>query len=693
MSGDVEVGAQNGEMAARVAALDWAATPLGPIETWPAALRTIAHTLLRSRHPMFLFWGPELVQIYNDAYRPSLGVGKHPGALGQRGRECWPEIWSIIGPQIDSVMSGGGSTWHEDALVPIHRNGRIEEVYWTYGYSPVVDERGAIGGTLVVCTETTSRVIDERRRTLVRACRERLAGAPDSREILAKVADVLHAFPYDVPFFVALARSDAGVRVLASASIAAVDAAALADRIPDDAWVSTPTLHLDRAPTLPPWPEPVETALVTPLWAEDGEQVIAVWGASPRLDLDDRYRDLFALLVRQVVSEHGQVRARRELERAAAEREELLAELQTTTRAKDEFLAMLSHELRNPLSPIVTALALMKLGDADASACVPLIERQVGHLVRLVDDLLDVSRFARGEIELAMRRVALQGIVQAAAETASPLVERGRHELAVDVPADLVVIGDPVRLTQVFANLLTNAAKYTPAGGHISIAAEAVDDMIDVRVRDDGVGIEPEMLDAVFGMFTQSRQDLARAQGGLGLGLTIVKTLAEKHGGSVRAHSEGRGRGAEFVVRLPAAHGPVDTVQVSAPITSGHRPLRILLVDDNEDAAILLAEALERFGHDVRCAHDGPTGYQMATSDPPEVALLDIGLPVMDGWELAARLRAHPLTAAVKLVAVTGYGQPDDRRRAREAGFAAHLVKPISFAVLTNVLRDVAAPD
>ena len=354
---------------------------------------------------------------------------------------------------------------------------------------------------------------------------------------------------------------------------------------------------------------------------------------------------------------------------------------------------MLGHELRNPLSPIVTALELMKLRDVDHASGILVVERQVRHLIHLVDDLLDVARITRGHLELVRERVELSVVIARAIELASPLIERGGHVLTVEVPArGLRIDADLTRLAQVFANLLSNAAKYTPQNGHLWIDAHLVDGQVVVRVRDDGVGIAPEMLCNIFGLFTQVPQDLARSQGGLGLGLSIVKAFTEKHGGTVTARSAGRGHGSEFIVHLPVAlaEAPASVAPVGSigpgPEPFHHPSRRILIVDDNEDAAWILAETLSFIGHDVRCAHDGPSALRTALEHVPEVALLDIGLPVMDGYELAARMRAEPRVCGVRLIALTGYSQPGDRQRSTDAGFAAHLVKPVSIDMLVETI-------
>jgi signal transduction histidine kinase len=369
-------------------------------------------------------------------------------------------------------------------------------------------------------------------------------------------------------------------------------------------------------------------------------------------------------------------------------------EAEAANRTKDEFLAMLGHELRNPLAPMLTALQLMRLrGDSSMERERIVIERQTRHLVRLVDDLLDVSRIARGKIELRLERIDVADIIAKAIEMASPLLEEREHDLQVDVDRGILVDADPARLSQVFANLLTNAAKYTEKGGRIAIRASSDAGSAAVAVRDSGIGIGPDMLPRVFDMFTQERQALDRTQGGLGLGLTIVRNLTELHRGSVEARSDGRNKGSEFIVRIPLASGAAISpgagmVPRTQAQTGGEGP-GVLIVDDNEDAAVMLASWVESLGYRVRTAFDGPAALKTVELNPPAVALLDIGLPVMDGFELAARLRQLPQGNAMKLVAITGYGQAADRDRSREAGFDAHLVKPVDLEALGELIGEL----
>lgn len=388
----------------------------------------------------------------------------------------------------------------------------------------------------------------------------------------------------------------------------------------------------------------------------------------------------------------------KETKAAWAEVEAARAEAECATRMKDEFLALLGHELRNPLAPILTALELMKMrDDAGAVRERQVIERQVRHLVHLVDDLLDVSRITRGKIELKKQPVEIAQVLGQGIEMASPLLEERSHNLEISVPRrGLLIEGDELRLAQVIANLLTNAAKYTEPGGQILVSAASENGSVTLRVKDSGVGISEEMLPRVFDMFVQGKRTIDRTEGGLGLGLTIVRNIVERHGGTVAAESEGLGKGTEFVVRLPAlpqqmldlAIRPADCDASEAPVarTPGKR---ILLVDDNSDAAETLADILRELGHTISVAHDGPTALAAAAAFRPHLALLDIGLPVMDGYELARRLREQPELRRTQLFAITGYGQESDRKRSREAGFQEHLVKPIDLTELAALIDTV----
>ena len=837
--------AGDGEAARLMRATDWAATPVGPIDGWPAALRSLVGTLLGSRHAMFLWWGPELVQFYNDAYIPSFGVGKHPAAMGQRGRDCWPEIWPIIGPQIEAVMARGESTWHEDQLVPIFRNGRLEDVYWTYGYSPARLEDGRVGGVLVVTTETTTRMVAARQQAALQRVAAALARLPRrAPDLFADALSTLRHAAQDAPGL-ALMRWDeesgAAPQVLACMVagdvLAAHDGSAaegLAQRLGGDraslhALARGDTVHLSGVLALPSTvhAERVTDAMLLPLRQTGHEAAglsfLAV-GLNPRLPMSARYRSflqqladalsnaighgesarerdrvdeeheslirqapigiaklmgpahtftaanpLYCQLVgrseealvgkdylvafpeligtplpgildgvyetgeryvspemliplnlgRGVLEDHfyefnlepmfdlrgrviglmaaamnvtARVQARASTERAHAERQQLLERAQDAARAKDQFLAMLGHELRNPLAPIVSALHVMERKGAGAERERAVIERQVKHMTRLVDDLLDVSRIARGRIRLEPTLTRAAVMLTRAAEMVQPLMDQRGHRLEVSLPPTPILWwGDSARLVQVVTNLLTNAARYTLPGGQVRLSGRREGQELVIEVADNGVGIAPELLPGVFDVFYQGQQGVDRSQGGLGLGLALVKSLVAMHEGRVEAHSAGRDQGSRFVVRLPLREQPV-VAEHDWPSgeTAARQSQRVLMVDDNHDAVDLLAEALALHGHELRVAYTPEQALGVVEQFQPQVAVLDVGLPQMDGHELARRLRARVGEGCV-LVALSGYGQDSDRERAQLAGFAHYLVKPVAPRELQALIARIAA--
>ncbi len=433
------------------------------------------------------------------------------------------------------------------------------------------------------------------------------------------------------------------------------------------------------------------------------------------LRLDDDCVDGVIVVAVEVTE---QVRARSRFEKSHAERERLVAQLREAGRAKDEFLAMLGHELRNPLSPIVTALRLMRMRTGSGTLREQsIIARQVDHLVRLVDDLLDISRITRGKIELKRQTVRVADVLANAVEMANFLLDQREHTLTVEVERDLFWRVDATRLAQVVSNLLTNAARYTAAGGRIELTAKREEGgMIAVSVRDNGNGLAPDVLPRVFDLFFQGKRELDRAEGGLGIGLALVKNLVEMHGGRVSASSEGLGRGSTFSIRLPeqraatgpakkcpaglqastglfegaAAHAAADGLGKEPALhAAGSAPggaRRVLLVDDNVDGLQALAELLTECGHRVEAVCDPAFALQVARRFAPEIAVIDIGLPVMDGYELVQRLRADAAGEACLFVALTGYGQDADRQRSREAGFDRHYVKPLDPSRLLRLI-------
>jgi PAS domain S-box-containing protein len=419
--------------------------------------------------------------------------------------------------------------------------------------------------------------------------------------------------------------------------------------------------------------------------ARDGKETVVSYNATTFHDRDRKLQGVFAAA--RDVTERSRLET---LQRRQA------AELSDLHRRKDEFLAMLSHELRSPLAPIANAVQLLGLQRGSENRIQQqargIIERQLRQLQHLVDDLLEVSRITTGRVQIRREPVAVSGIVEVALETVRPLIEQRRHEVTVSLPSEPIWLNaDAARLEQVVVNLLTNAAKYTEEGGHVWLTVQQEGDECVLRVRDTGIGITPALLPRIFDLFTQAERSLDRSQGGLGIGLALVQQLTELHGGKVEAASV-LGQGSEFVVRLPVL--PTDTLQPALPVTeTGQpttRPLRVLVVDDNVDTVLSLSMLLKESGHDVRTAHDGPTAVQAALDYRPDVVLLDIGLPGLNGYEVAKRIRQHPALKNVVLVALTGYGQDSDRQASLQAGFNHHLVKPARLAEMLQILATVS---
>jgi PAS domain S-box-containing protein len=409
-----------------------------------------------------------------------------------------------------------------------------------------------------------------------------------------------------------------------------------------------------------------------------------------RLTKDGRHVEV-SLTVSPVRDAHGRIIGASKVARDIGTRKQAERALAEANRNKDAFLAMLAHELRNPLAPIASALQLFGMVDpasTQAREARAIMQRQLEHLVRLVDDLMDVSRITRGKIDMRREAQSLNAILLSAVETARPAIEAGRHRFSISLPQEpLRVQADFVRLGQVVSNLLTNAAKYTDPGGQIALQAAAEGGSAVIRVRDNGIGIEPEMLPRVFDMFAQLEQGATRSKGGLGIGLALARALVQLHGGALEGYSRGPGTGAEFVVRLPllaseAAMQPTPPQPRPTPA----RRRRVLVVDDNVDAAETLQMVVAQMGHQVEAAYDGRSALEAARRERPDVVLLDLSMPEMDGVQVARELRSAPACRNVRIVALSGLGQREDRRRSREAGFDDHLVKPVSPDELARVL-------
>jgi PAS domain S-box-containing protein len=649
---------------------DWRSTSLGPPRNWPQSLRTALRLLLNTGHPMYIWWGPELLCFYNDAYRQSIGPERHPSSLGQPARTVWAEIWHVIEPQIEQVMTGKGATWHENQLIPISRHGRLEEVYWTYSYGPIDDDTAVpfgVGGVLVVCTETTEQVLSEQH---LRSAEARWRALFDQApSFMCVLNGPEHRFEYANPrYHDLIGRSDIIGRTVMNALPEVVQQGfvALLDRV----YATGETYSATAAPVMLPTGsdgdpleqryvdfvyQPIRDAegLVTGIFVEGSDVTDRVLTSTALADSEARFRAL-----------------------AEALRE--------TDRRKDEFLAVLAHELRNPLAPVRNAARVLRAETADATMrewATTVIDRQIQAMSGLLDDLLDVSRIKRGQITLNKQRISLSSVVDASLEVSRPLIEARKHSLTISLPPEPLDLEiDPLRLSQVLSNLLTNAAKYMDVGGRIEVRARVEDGDVCISVKDHGIGLAPESLTAIFEMFSQVKTALDRSEGGLGIGLALVRGLVALHGGRIEACSEGLGRGSEFRLWLPMPHQAMAAAGITSLPASQNAatPRRILVVDDNRDSAQSLGFLLEHSGHTVRLAHDGQEALCAAREFQPEIAFLDIGLPKLDGYELARAIRGEAWGERIVLFALTGWGHEDDRRRARAAGFNGHLTKPIN---------------
>ena len=785
--------AGGGAMGECIRTFPWARTPLGEPQFWPQGLRTAVRVMLATQHPMFIFWGHEHTCLYNDAYCRSLGPEKHPAILGAPGRQSWEEIWPVIGPQIEQVMRGQGATWHENQLVPIIRHGQLQDVYWTYSYSPI-DEPvfpHGVGGVLVICNETTEQVLAEQR---LAAERERFVQLfNQAPTFLAVLRGPDHVFELANPGYLRLVghRAVVGRRVaealpdaVAQGYVALLDEVyrsgkpfaasgskyavqALPDGPIDERYVDflyqpmidrggsvsgilvqgvdvTARAEADRALALNrarldyatrlsgigfwycdlpfdelEWDERVKehffyepTARIT---IEDFYARLHEEDRTPTRDAIDASigcRTPYDIVYRTVHPTTGTVKWIRALggvdyasdgtptrfdgvtvdvssQKLDEQRLSTLnQQLREQDRRKDEFLATLAHELRNPLAPIRNAAELCSRTlplDSPARPAIGIMKRQITQLSRLVDDLLDVSRISQGRIDLKMEIVELKTLIEMARETVAPLMGEKQHELSIIQAHEPVYVkGDAGRLVQALSNVLANAAKYTQAHGQIRVRAEVRGDMVAIEVTDNGAGISAELLPRVFDLFTQSERTLDRAQGGLGIGLSIVKQLIGMHGGDCIARSAGVGRGSTFEITLPRSQRIA--VAAADPLESSRTWRRILIVDDNVDVATSLAEILQLGGHECEAVFSANSALERAGTMRPDFVLLDIGLPGLDGYEVARRLRRIEGLENVVLIALTGYGQAEDLERARSAGFDWHFIKPLDFRQLEQRL-------
>jgi PAS domain S-box-containing protein len=747
---------------------DWSDSPLGPPEQWPQSLRSVVQLMLGSAFPMFVAWGPKLAMVYNAGYAEFLGI-KHPASLGQPLYEVWSEIEGDLIPLVSRAL-GGEPFFMENLPLRLQRRGFDEDAWFTFSYSPVLDDDGTIAGIYCACTETTRMVLAEREQ---RAELERLENlfeqspgflailrgpdhiievANEAYRLLTNQPEILgmpvaDAFPeavkdgfialMDEVFVTGVPFAARSMRVMLnrksseSLSEAYLDFVyqpiknavgevesilvqghetteqrrsqealqAFSDSIPAIAWVAFPDGMVERFNSQ--WEiytgQPTELAAgdgwIEALHPDDRAATIAVWQdaclnntpaqAEYRLRRHDgAYRWFYGRAVPQLDASGQVIRWFGTITDTEDARQTAQA-LRDADRQKDEFLATLAHELRNPLAPIRSAVQLLNspmASDHVRAHAADVIGRQAGHMARLLDDLIDIARITQQRMVLKKEAVSIDYVVQSAMEAARPVAEAKRHQLtvALDSPHDMLWV-DPLRITQVLSNLLNNAAKYTDTGGHIRLDVKTVDSAMELAVTDTGIGLSAEAIANIFTMFAQEKSALDRSDGGLGIGLALSKGLVELHGGTLAAFSEGPGKGSRFVVRLPLADQAVQAVapiEVAPVLAGGVQERSILLADDNLDAAETLAELLRMDGHTVHTASDGVRAASLALQLRPDVLVLDIGMPGLNGYEVARRVRAQPWGREPLLIAATGWGREDDREKARTAGFDMHLTKP-----------------
>lgn len=668
-----------GESARLIRETDWSRTPLGPADRWPLALRTLVDTILAHPFPNVILWGPDLVQIYNDAYAIFAG-GKHPRAMGQPTFECWPEARHITESIYRRVTQGGESIMLEDQIFPLQRHGTLEDTYITVSYSPVRGDDGQIAGLLATVFDTTPKVLAERDRAAAVERQARLLREIDAGR--SRLTDIFMRSPAFVcvfhgPDHVYEMANEQYSRLVGDRPLVG---RTIRDALPEIAGQGFYEL-LDRVYATG---EPFAGKAVPvqlqhrPGAAPEVRHLDFVYQAMP--DADGAISGIFVHGVD--VTEH--VRAREALEEAS--------------RAKDQFLAVLSHELRTPLTPVVMTVTALEQSPElpdNVRADLAMVRRNVELESKLIDDLLDLSRVTAGKLPLHAQTVRVHDLVRHVADScrSDTFGKRLRFELDLRATAD-TVRADPARLQQVIWNLVRNAIKFTPEHGTITLrtsngaATTAGAPPLVVEVRDSGIGIDPDVLPRVFNAFEQGDPKLTRQFGGLGLGLAIARAIVDLHGGRIAADSPGAGQGATFTVELPTIAGHAPNSPSPAPSAAAGKPgpVRVLLVEDHEDTRRILARLLKSSGYDVRTADCAAAALDLAASDRFDVMLSDIGLPDATGYDLMRQVRDRH---AIPGIALSGYGMEEDVRRGREAGFADHVVKPVNLSHLESVLARV----
>ena len=689
---------QDSEMVAMLQSMDWSSTSLGPPSTWPEVLRLQLNICFESAFPIAIWWGPDLIQFYNDGYRPILGATKHPKAFGSPALDTWPDIWPTIGPMVDQVVKQGIAVKGEDMPLVLDRNGYLELCHFTFSYSPIRNIHGQIDGMFTAAVETSERVRAERRTAFQLMLADSLRGLSSPADIVATATELLCRHLQVARAFYAEIDDKASTFSIPSRWAQGTGLPQLPTHgvIDEFSPYLLKTLRQGQAVVVDELSADARFTGFGELYKALAISAIVI----VPLIRNDQLRGNFNVAhdsARQWTAEDLAVisdvaeRTWDAVERARAEET-----LRASNQRQTEFLSTLAHELRNPLAPIRSGLTVLAMkGDSvDAVAKVRgVLERQVSYMVTLIDDLLDVARITGGKLVLRKATADLKQALSNAVEVSLPNIEAGQHQLHLDLPEKAVLADiDATRIAQVVGNLLNNAAKYTPRGGKIELALRREDDVAVIAVTDNGIGIPDDAITSVFEMFSQIRHGLDRSQGGLGIGLSLVRRLVEMHGGSVSASSAGIGSGTTFSIRLPLVQQTVDAVE---PVTrqvpdhvcgAGGVKLAILVVDDNVDAATTLSMLLEMHGHLVRMAHDGVEALDELRRFSPQLVFLDIGMPRMNGYEAARAIRQEDKGKDACLVALTGWGAENDRLQATAAGFDFHLMKPVQAGDIERIL-------
>jgi len=733
-----------GDMGALIASIDWSYTPLGPLEQWPQSLQTAVSVCLFSRFPMFLWWGPDLIQIYNDAYRPILGTTKHPAAMGQRGQETWSEIWHIIGPMLEGVYREGKATWSDDQMLPIDRHGFAEEAFFTFSYSPIFVESVGIGGVFTAVTETTGRVLNERRLRTLRDLGERASEGQTGEEACRVAALTLSSNPADIAFALIYLLDErkekahlvgrSGVDAESDLSPDVIDMSAEAAPWPFSRMTAPEhTILVDNLNTrfsdVPDglWPDPPHRALVLPIMSYAQNQITGylIAGLSSQLLLDDNYRGFFDLIAGHISTAVSNARAFEQ------ERKRLEA-LVKLDRAKTEFFSNISHEFRTPLTLMLNPLQdlLREVGTTltqQQHDNLETAQRNSLRLLKLVNTLLDFSRIQAHRIEASYEPTDLSAVTADLASNFRAAIEQAGMKLIVDCPAlSEPVYTDRDMWEKIILNLLSNAFKFT-FEGEITVTLRMLAEHVTITIRDTGIGIPEGELPHIFDRFHRVRGARARTYEGSGIGLSLVQELVRFHGGQIQVESQ-VGTGTTFTITIPRGYAHLPAEQLDAPrrlsstatgaasyveealrwlpdvaetseieavlqqpaepnrsisaVSSVNKvSARILVVDDNADMREYLSRLLQQY-YQVETANDGEIALRRMQRQRPDLVLADIMMPNLDGFGLLERIRANPETRLLPVILLSARAGEESRIEGFEAGADDYLVKPFSMREL-----------